>query len=118
MEVFLDPAGKRESHYQFIVNANGALFDSAGRADSGGDAPGVVAASHTGSDCWSVEIYVPYDSFPEHLRPGTGVEWYGNLTRHRVTDRSQREYTALNVTSNGATSHNQNAFVALRFVER
>lgn len=117
VEIFLDPSGKRRGYFQFIVNPRGAIYDSVGRENTEWDAPGAKAASHVGDDFWSVELFVPYDSFQEVVLPGTGVEWHGNFTRHRVTDRKAREYQGFNVTT-GAPSHNQNAFGPIRFIER
>jgi len=117
VEIFVDPSGERRGYYQFIVNPNGALYDSVGREDTGWDAPNVKAAGHVGDGFWSVEVFVPYDSFEDVKLPGTGIEWYGNFTRHRVTDRKHREYQGFNVTT-GAPSHNQNAFGPFRFIER
>jgi hypothetical protein len=68
-------------------------------------------------DYWSLEVFIPYESMDGAVRPGTGVEWHGNFTRHRVTDRSNREYQAYNVTE-GAPSHNQNAFGPIQFIEQ
>ena len=115
VELFIDPAGKRADYYQFIVNPNGAVFDAHG-PDMAWTCQGLKAAAHVGGDFWSLELYVPYAAMPDALRPGTGVEWFGNVTRHRVGDRSRREYQRLNTTF-AAPSNNMNAFGPIRFVE-
>ncbi len=117
VEVFVDPSGERRGYYQFIVNPNGAIWDSIGRENTGWNPPGVKAAGYLGKGFWSVELFVPYDSFDKPRLPGTGTVWHGNFTRHRVTDRKHREYQGYNVTT-GAPSHNQNAFGPFRFIER
>ncbi|MDP6502913.1 MAG: DUF4838 domain-containing protein [Planctomycetota bacterium] len=117
VEIFLDPSGQRSGYFQFIVNPNGAVYDSIGRENTAWNPDGVKAAGHRDKDFWSVEIFVPYNIFKDLAGPATGVEWHGNFTRHRVTDRKNREYQGFNVTT-GAPSHNQNAFGPLRFIER
>lgn len=116
VEIFLDVTGKRSGYCQFIINANGALFDSQGK-NAEWNAPGVKAAAFIGKDYWDLEVYIPYDSFDNALAPGTGVEWFGNFTRHRVTDRKNREYLRLSTTYAGP-SNDQNAFGPVRFIER
>ena len=117
VEIFLDPSGQRSGYFQFIVNPNGAIYDSIGRENTAWNPDGVKAAGHRGKDFWSVEISVPYNIFKDLAGPATGVEWHGNFTRHRVTNGKNREYQGFNVTT-GAPSHNQNAFGPLRFIER
>jgi len=117
VEIFLDPTGERRGYCQFIVNPNGALYDSIGRENLSWDPEGVKAAGHLGKDFWSMEIFVPYGIFDQVVLPATGTVWYGNFTRHRVTDRKNREYQGFNITT-GAPSHNQNAFGPIRFIER
>ena len=117
VEIFLDPSGQRSGYFQFIVNPNGAVYDSIGRENTAWNPDGVKAAGHRGKDFWSVEISVPYNIFKDLAGPATGVEWHGNFTRHRVTNGKNREYQGFNVTT-GAPSHNQNAFGPLRFIER
>ncbi len=117
VEIFIDPTGERGGYYQFIVNPNGAIWDSIGRENTGWNPPGVKAAGHLGDGFWSIELFVPYDSFDKPRLPGTGTTWHGNFTRHRVTDRKNREYQGYNV-AGGAPSHNQNAFGPFNFIER
>ena len=117
VEIFLDPSGQRSGYFQFIVNPNGAVYDSIGRENTAWNPDGVKAAGHRGKDFWSVEISVPYNIFKDLAGPATGFEWHGNFTRLRVTNGKNREYQGFNVTT-GAPSHNQNAFGPLRFIER
>ncbi|RMD83756.1 MAG: hypothetical protein D6820_01870, partial [Lentisphaerae bacterium] len=66
---------------------------------------------------WNLEVCIPYQVFKRYTPPGTANQWYVNLTRHRVTDRTQREYQRLNC--NGSLrSDDQNAFIPLRFIEQ
>jgi len=116
VEIFLDVAGQRSGYYQFIVNANGALFDAKG-TDTSWTSKGVKAASFVGKDFWTLEVFIPIATFLDAVAPGTGVQWYGNFTRHRVTDRKRREYQRYNTTYAGP-SNDQNAFGPIRFIER
>ena len=110
VEIFFDPSGERRGYYQFIVNPNGALYDSIGRENTTWNPEGVKAAGYVGKDFWSAEVFVPYDIFEKVALPATGTVWHGNFTRHRVTDRKSREYQGFNVTT-GAPSHNQKSIL-------
>ena len=116
VEIFLDVEGKRTDHYQFIVNPNGAIYD-AHRKDTSWNSVGVKTAAFTGKDFWTVEVYVPYSTFNPIPRPNTGTVWYGNFTRHRVGDRTDREMQRLNTTFAGP-SNNESAFGPIRFIEK
>ena len=115
VELLLDVTGKRSGYYQLIVNANAAVFDGKGR-DVSWTCKGLKAAAHVGAESWSLEVHVPLSAFPDAVKPGTGVVWYGNFTRHRVCDRKPREYQRLNTTYERG-SHNMMAFGPIRFVE-
>jgi hypothetical protein len=115
VELFLDVTGKRTGYYQLIVNPNAAVFDGRGR-DPAWTCQGLKTQAHVGSDFWSLEVYVPCSAFADLVRPGTGVVWYGNFTRHRICDGKPREYQRLNTTYE-AGSHNMMAFGPIRFVE-
>ncbi len=115
VEIFLDVTGQRSSYYQFIVTANTAILDSNGK-DKSWTAQGLKTATHIGKDFWSLEVFVPYSTFKDAVLPGTGVEWYGNFTRHRVTDKTNIEYQRLSTKLSGP-SNDQNAFVPIKFIE-
>ncbi|MCX5660974.1 MAG: DUF4838 domain-containing protein [Planctomycetota bacterium] len=115
IELFLDVEGKRNDYYQWILNANGAIYDGH-RKDAGWTGQGVRVATFVGKDFWSMEAYVPYAAFQPAPRPNTGTVWYGNFTRHRVLDRSDREVQRLNTTFAGP-SNNESAFGPIRFIE-
>jgi hypothetical protein len=116
VELFLDVTGEQTDYYQIIVNANGAIADFHGK-DASWDGEGIRAATAVGKDSWSLEVYVPYTAFPQVKGPATGVAWTGNFTRHRVTDKKNREYQRFN-TRHAGPSNDQNAFGRLQFVER
>ncbi|NQT88533.1 DUF4838 domain-containing protein, partial [bacterium] len=115
VEVFLDVTGQRTGYYQLIVNTNGAVFDSQGK-NAEWTCKGLKAAAHVGKDFWSLEVTVPIAAFEDAVKPGTGVVWYGNFTRHRVCDKKPREYQRLNTTFAGP-SNNTMAFGPIRFQE-
>ncbi len=129
VELFLDVTGKSEGEfYQFIVNPETNLWDSKMK-DTTWECKGLQAAAHRGKDFWSLEVYLPYDAFPDVSRPGSGTDtaWTGNFTRHRVADNglkskkpkqegSVREYQRMNTTG-AATSDNLADFAEIRFIE-
>jgi hypothetical protein len=116
VELFLDVMGDQTDYYQIIVNANGSIADFHGK-DASWNGEGIKAAAFIGADFWSLEVYVPYSAFPAVKGPATGIAWYGNFTRHRVTDKSKREYQRFN-TRYAGVSNDQNAFGRMPFVER
>ncbi len=121
VELFLDVSGDRlGDNYQFIINPNGALFD-AHNGDVSWNSQGVKTASALGADSWTLEVYIPYATFPNLRKPSTGVEWFGQLTRHRLSDAKTNtnhppEYQRLN-TKFGGPSNNQADFAPIKFVE-
>ena len=121
LELFIDVTGKKEGdYYQFIVNPNGAIADFH-EHDATWNVAGEKVGVALGDGFWSLEVYLPYAAFAGLVRPGTGVEWYGQLTRHRLGDyktnkERPREYTRLNHKF-GGPSNNLADFTAFRFVE-
>lgn len=116
VELFLDVMGEQADYYQIIANSRGAIADFHGK-DASWNGEGIKAAAFVGDGFWSLEVYVPYAAFPAVKGPATGIAWHGNFTRHRVTDRSKREYQRFN-TRYATISNDQNAFGRLPFVER
>jgi hypothetical protein len=115
VEIFLDVTGKRTGYYQFIINPNGAVFDSEGK-NTQWTCKELKTKAFTGKDFWSLEVFIPYSAFKDAVIPTTGVVWYGNFTRHRVCDGKPREYQRLNTTYQ-PSSNNMMAFGPIKFVE-
>jgi len=116
VEIFLDVTGERSEYYQFIINSKGAIFDSYVR-DMSWNSKGIKAASNIDKDSWTLEVYIPYTTFDKCLEPGTANKWFGNFTRHRVIDRTDREYQRLNCNGSKSSS-DQNAFGPIQFIEQ
>jgi hypothetical protein len=98
IELLLDVTGKNDGeYYHFIISAAGVSAD-AHRGDYSWNCNGIQAATFIGKDFWSLEVFLPFSSFPEALNPAPGakVRWSGNFTRHRVAD--PQEYQRLNTT--------------------
>ena len=125
VEIFLDVTGKKEGeYYQLIINPNSAVADLK-TEDAAWNIEGAKIRAHVssegGKDFWSVEAYLPYSAFPDAVRPATGVEWYGQFTRHRISDSretkgSLREYTRMNHAF-GGPSRNLSDFAPVKFIE-
>ncbi len=129
IELLFDVTGKNEGEfYHLIINPNTAVADAKGR-DFSWNSDDVKAAAIEGKDYWSLEVYLPYATFPEAVKPGTSDQpvWYGNFTRHRVADQglkpkfrahpdSQREYQRMNTTF-AVPSNNLLDFAPIRFQE-
>ena len=120
VEVFLDVTGRGAGDfYQFTVNAAGTVCDSH-KTDVAWDLPGLKTKSYLGDGFWSMEIYFPLAGFPTALRPGTGVEWYGQLCRHRMDDKAKSAKGHENQKCNanfGGPNSNVADFAPIRFVE-
>ncbi len=108
VEMLFDVTGKNEGDfYHFIVSAGGGMTDA--KADNTAwNARGVKRKAWLGPDRWTMEVFIPFDNFPEAVLPQVGktVTWWGNVTRHRVADHwkkvkapgSVEEYQRLNTT--------------------
>lgn len=121
VEVFLDVTGKNQGHwYQWIINPHGVIHDAKGQ-DTAWNPEGVKTKAFIGTDFWSLEVFIPYGIFPEALKPGTGVAWYGQFTRHRMSDGgkapgSAQENQKLNARFGGFNS-NLADFAPVKFIE-
>lgn len=126
IEILLDVTGKGEGEfYHLIINPELATLDTK-LNDLTWECKGLKAEAHRGSDCWSLEVFLPYAAFPDAVRPVSGAEiaWKGNFTRHRVADSAQpngksgseREYQRMNTTG-AESSDNLEDFSEIRFVK-
>lgn len=127
IEMLFDVTGKNEGEfYHFIINPNVAVADAKGK-DFSWNIDGLKTQAFVGKDFWSLEVFLPYAAFPEAVKPGTGGQWYGNFTRHRVADQglkpkfrshpdSKREYQRMNTTY-AQPSNNLNDFAPIKFQE-
>ena len=85
VEIFLDVTGANLGKFhQFIINAAGTIWD-ADNGDTAWDMKGLKVAVHTDKEYWSMEVFLPFAGFPKVVRVGTGVQWFGQFTRHRPT---------------------------------
>ena len=121
VDLFFDPSGKNMGDFvQLIVNANGAVQDIKNGSGSW-TAEGLKTASKLGQGCWTMEVYVPFKALGDNVRYGTGVTWFGQITRHRMSDQgtspeSIPENQKLNAKFTGFNS-NLNDFSPITFRE-
>ena len=80
VEIFLDPNLDRKSYFHFIINADGILYDAAGKDKSWN----CDAIAHAGreSDAWTLEVAIPFISLGL-ARPREGQKIGFNLARTR-----------------------------------
>ncbi len=129
VELFLDVTGKNEGqYYQFIISPRPTVYDShnGGTTKHGAaswKAEGLKVGVHRGDGFWSMEVYLPYTAFEDEIKPGTGVQWIGQFTRHRIASAKKkrskenpREYSRLNFQF-GGPSNNTGDFAPIKFVE-
>jgi hypothetical protein len=121
VELYLDPSGKNLGDFvQLIINANGAVQDGKNGSWSW-NLEGLKVARKLASDSWTMEVFVPFKGLGDNARYGTGVTWYGQITRNRMSDSgsnpdSIRENQKLNEKFPGFNS-NLNDFAPIRFRE-
>jgi len=119
VEIFLDTSGSNSGHFvQFILTAGDALFD-AKAGDARWNADGLQFATHRGEDFWSLEVFIPAEALdvPFEQTAADGRRWYGQFTRHRISDQQGgTENQKLNANQGGFNS-NTGDFAELIFVE-
>jgi len=119
VEIFLDTSGSNTGEFvQFILTAGGSVFD-AKQGDANWDCDGLRFAQHRGSDFWSMEVFIPAKSLdvPFDQTAAGGRRWYGQFTRHRISDREGgTENQKMNANQGGFNS-NTGDFGELIFVE-
>ncbi len=122
VEIFLDVSTRNSGNfYQYIINANPTVWD-ARHGNTAWNTKGMQVASHKGKDFWSLEVFLPYAAFEDMVKPHTGVKWYGQFTRHRVSNSKRRdktnpkEYQRLRFKF-GGPSANTGDFGLIKFVE-
>lgn len=127
IEVFLNVSGENDfGCYQFIFTAGGAIWDAApgGLDGRSGDAAawdldGLDTAVAIEDGYWTIEVRLPIAGFKDALRPGTGVSWNGQITRHRnrrgktVGDGENQKINA----TFGGRNNNTTDFAPFVFVE-
>jgi hypothetical protein len=121
IELYLDTSGKNIGDFtQFVINANGAVQDIRNGSYSW-NAEGLKVATKLGDGCWMMEVFVPFKALGENIRGGTGVTWFCQITRNRMSDNARgtgsiRENQKLNAKNTGFNS-NLNDFSPLTFRE-
>jgi hypothetical protein len=99
VEVFLDAAGDLKHYAEVIVNPKGVLFDAYQVTNEAGDAPSISLLDWDMKACrvaawidrkagvWTVELAVPFSSFPWQLSPPKGGSvWRAAVTRYDRPD--------------------------------
>ncbi len=59
VEIFVDAQRSRSSYYQFIINANGAMYDARG-GDAGWSPADIRLSAVKEKDYWTFELVIPY----------------------------------------------------------
>jgi len=86
VEFFIDPTGKRETYYQFIVNSKGVTWDVFHTEPGTWDAewePKYEIKAVVGETSWVVEMAVPLAAFDRTQEHAT--TWVFNASRTRTT---------------------------------
>lgn len=94
VELFLDPAGRRTSYYQVMVNCRGVTWDafhsSPGNPDRGWEPKYAVGVS-VAKDSWQAEFAFPWPIFDRS--PAFAAEWTFNALRN-CPARAENDYWA------------------------
>lgn len=86
VEIFLDANRDRSTHFQFVVNAAGTVYDSEVRQggvvhDTAWNAKGLRVATGRGADHWTVEMAIPFVAL--QLDSASRGDWGFNVGRER-----------------------------------
>jgi len=95
VEIYLDVTGRNEGmFYQSIVTPAGAIYDLR-MGDATWDMQGQQIGIRRGERAWTLEIFLPFDTFDGAVRPTRTeqVVWYGQFTRHRVGAARKKDGT-------------------------
>ena len=99
IEIFLDPAGKGNCYYQFVVSANNDQWDSGyiERGNTGMEDYSSVwqSAVHKGKDFWSMEVRLPLSSLYNTRSADFSDIWKLNITRERKPVKELSSWAAL-----------------------
>ncbi len=85
VEIFFDVTGENQGKlYQLIITPGGGHW-TARHGDTAWELEGLEIGVHIdeAGGFWSLEVVIPTAGIPEVDRVGTGVEWFGQFTRHR-----------------------------------
>lgn len=102
VEVLIDPNRDQKTYYQFVVNANGAIYDGKG-FDGQWDAEGVEVATSKREDRWSAELAIPWEAL-EREAPKAG-ETMGMLFARTHADPGRPRYYTQWPPTNGKGNH-------------
>ncbi|MCX7597376.1 MAG: hypothetical protein N2512_00720, partial [Armatimonadetes bacterium] len=83
LEVFLDPGRTKARYYQFIANAGGTQWDSAGKDGGWNAAWWAAAQARQSEDSWSIEMQIPFAAVGGP--PREGEIWGFNVAWDRQT---------------------------------
>jgi hypothetical protein len=119
VEIFLDTSGTNSGEFvQLIITAGYAVFD-AKSGDATWQAQGLQFATYRGDDLWSLEVLIPAETLGVSFEQtaAAGRRWYGQFTRHRISDgQGGTENQKMNANQGGFNS-NTGDFAELIFVE-
>lgn len=116
VELFVDPGRSRKRYFQWIINANAAVWDAAidyqqpvgaQRATYETDLPwqsGATAAATRNDEQWTVEMRVPFEAFGSAGRED-GAVWGINFNRHRAADKEVSNWAHLPPGGNHQPDH-------------
>jgi len=85
VELFIDPSNKRESYYQFMINAKGVYWDAYHAGANDPDTtwePKIEVAASVGKDSWAVELAIPFTAFDRSAK--SEAEWAFNVAHMRA----------------------------------
>ena len=103
VELFIDPAGARQSYYQIIANSKGVHWEgyhATANYPSPWDAHAEVAAASNNKDCWAVEFAIPLSAFEN--TPKFSDVWTFNVVHSRIAAGEILQWSPVHGSSNHA----------------
>jgi Concanavalin A-like lectin/glucanases superfamily/Carbohydrate family 9 binding domain-like/Glycoside hydrolase 123, N-terminal domain len=76
-ELFIWPGKNKKEHYQFILNASGAVFDAIGKNKKWNSK--YQSRAYIGKNKWSLEVVIPFSNFGK--APTDGTVWKAQICR-------------------------------------
>ncbi len=106
IELFVDPAGKGQTYYQFCINSRGAVYDALENPSAIGATAtiswdsGMKVKTASGKDYWELRVALPFASMGAKS-PNPGSTWRFNLCRNRYVEADRPPFSAWSPTLGG-----------------
>ena len=114
IELFIEPAlAGAQPYYPIMIHAANVMQDDESGGAGAGWEPNLESAVQMGTDCWTIELSVPFSDLGVAAGSPDGQTWGWNFNRHIVTDID----VWVGWATTGASFHTPERFGTLTFGE-